>query len=121
MRLGNTSWDSDTITANQWSVLMEGNTKINGDLTITGEIKGGEKDMMGLYEVYVVNTKKEGGVPYLIFAKNEDTAKLKCARKALHAGVGELDEEENDLEYFVRCIGQWKSKKPKEVKIVKEE
>lgn len=79
--------------------------------------KGGEKDMMGLYEVAVVNikTNTQLGTETAI-AKTEDGAKLKV--------IGLLDifhEEPDELEFFVRCVGQWESKRPKEVKIVKEE
>jgi len=76
--------------------------------------QGGEKDMMGLYEVYVVDTKK-GKLLFHndIVAKSEDKAKLRVA-------MGQSPDIPDDVEFFVNCIGQWESKKPREVKIVKE-
>ena len=91
-----------TITANQWNALEIMN-------------QGGEKDMMGLYEVYVVDTKKNTKVLVNdIIAKNEERAKMTVCN-GFDAPVPE------ECEFFVRCIGQWESRKPKEVKIVKEE
>jgi len=79
--------------------------------------KGGEKDMMGLYEIDVVDTKKheiiESGM--MTIAKDETRAKMRVAK------TYNLDLDNEYLEFFVRCIGQWESRKPKEVKIVKEE
>ena len=72
------------------------------------------KDMMGLYEVYIVETKTPKVLESdTVIAKNEERAKIKVAVR-----FGEYDSDY--IEFFVRCIGQWESKKPKEVKIVKE-
>ena len=73
-----------------------------------------DKDMMGLYEVYVVDTKKGKLLIHNdIVAKNEDKAKLRVA-------MGHGTDIPDDVEFFVHCIGTWESRKPKEVKIVKE-
>jgi len=77
--------------------------------------EGGEKDMMGLYEVIAVDTKK--GVKLLhsdVVATDGDKAKMKVA-------FGFEKEVPEHVEFFVRCIGQWESRKPKEVRIVKED
>ena len=78
--------------------------------------KGGEKDMMGLYEVNVVDTKKNQEVleNLRVIAKDEDKAKMFAVTE-----LGKPLDIENH-QFFVRCIGQWESRKPKEVKIVKE-
>jgi len=70
------------------------------------------KDMMGLYEVFVVDKKKGLVVGDTIIAKDERIAE----RKIVFPGDWNLD----DLVFFTRCIGQWKSEKPQKVKIVKE-
>jgi len=93
---------------------ITGNTNINGDLKVTGKIIGGN-DMMGLYEVYVVNTKKQNVHHQKVFAKDEVGARVKALRMADPIGF-----PDDDVEIFVNLIGQWTSKKPKEVKIVKE-
>lgn len=99
----------------QTALDITGNTSINGDLTVTGKIKGG-KDMMGLYEVNVVDTKKNEEVAenIRVIARDEDKAKMMALGE-----IGKIFNIDN-CTFFVRCIGQWESKKPKEVKIVKE-
>jgi len=87
------------------------NTLIDGNLKVTGKIIGGN-DMMGLYEVFVVNKKRSFIVGDTIIAKDERIAE----RKVIFPGDWNLD----DLVFFTRCIGQWKSEKPQKVKIVKE-
>ena len=79
--------------------------------------KGGEKDMMGLYELDIVDTKKHKLIEYAVrrIARGEIKAKMMVAKDY------NLDLENEYLEIFVRCIGQWESRKPKEVKIVKED
>lgn len=79
--------------------------------------EGGEKDMMGLYEVYVVDTKAKHVVTNdRVIAKDADKAKLSVAAK-----LSPQSEFPENLEFFVRCIGEWRDERPKEVKIVKEE
>lgn len=78
--------------------------------------KGGEKDMMGLYQVYIVDTKKNIVLHTpVIIAKSEDRAKMKAVK------LDDIDMDNDYIEVFVDLVGQWGSKKPKEVKIVKEE
>lgn len=88
-------------------------TLIDGNLKVTGKIKGGN-DMMGLYEVNVVDTKKNEEVAenIRVIAKDEDGAKMMALEE-----IGKTLDI-NRVVFFVRCIGTWESKKPKEVKIV---
>jgi len=94
---------------------ITGNTNINGDLKVTGKIIGGN-DMMGLYEVNVVDTKKNEEVAenIRVIAKDEDRAKMVALTE-----IGKSFDIDN-CEFFVLCIGTWESKRPKEVKIVKQ-
>lgn len=74
-----------------------------------------KKDMMRLYQVYIVDTKKNIVLHTpTIIAKSEDKAKMKAVR------LGDVDVENEYIEIFVQVVGEWESKKPKEVKIVKE-
>ena len=80
--------------------------------------KGGEKDMMGLYEIYGVDTKRNVLVDRLTFvAKDETKAKMKF----LHNSSLGNNVDADNLELFTLLIGEWKDEKPREVKIVKEE
>ncbi|KKN72805.1 hypothetical protein LCGC14_0406600 [marine sediment metagenome] len=106
--------------------------RIDGDMSISGKISSKQWEeleeevnklkeankmaQMGLYEVNVVNTKKNEEVEenIRVIAKDEDRAKMVALTE-----IGKSFDIDN-CEFFVRCIGQWESKKPKEVKIVKE-
>jgi len=104
--------------------------KIDGDMSISEKISSKqweelEKEVkklkeankmaqMGLYEVVVVDTKKRKIiVKNIVIARNEDKAKMKVV-------IGHATDISDDVEFFVRCIGAWEDRKPKEVKIVKE-
>jgi len=93
---------------------VDGQALINGDLTVSGQIKE-VKNMMGLYDVYVVDTKKGKVIIHNeVVAKDEDKARIRVA-------IGHtIDLVPDSIEFFVRCIGTWEDKKPREVKIVKE-
>jgi len=91
--------------------ISNGYVYVDGGLTVIEKIKGG-KDMMGLYEVYVVETKKQ------LFAVDQIIAKE--ARIAERKTNIPDDYNLDDCVFFTKLIGEWESKKPKEVKIVKE-
>ena len=105
----------DTISSANCSIVSTGYTPNSFFDYMTN--KGGEKDMMGLYELDIVDTKKHKLIEYAVrrIARGEIKAKMMVAKDY------NLDLENEYLEIFVRCIGQWESRKPKEVKIVKEE
>lgn len=79
---------------------------------IKKKINERSKDMMGLYEVYVVNKKLGKQANDVVVAKDDRIAE----RKVVLPGDWNLD----DLVFFTRLIGEWKSEKPQKVKIVKE-
>lgn len=107
--------NSDAWEYQGYAFRVDGQTLINGDLTVSGQIKE-VKDMLGLYEVYVIDTKAKHIVTNdRLIAKDEDKAKLQVA-----ASLNPQSDFPENLEFFVRCIGQWEDKRPKEVKIVKE-
>lgn len=136
MGLNDLSFTTTTDTTSNWSYIptmvdgQEYAIKIDGDMSISGKIDSKqweelEKEVnklkeankmaqMGLFEVYVVDAKKGKLLIHNdIVAKNEDKAKLRVA-------MGHGTDIPDDVEFFVRCIGTWESRKPKEVKIVKE-
>lgn len=119
-----------TLTKEQWQKFLngwDGDNKLMVGSTpyryygsypelVRGEkINERSKDMMGLYEVYVVNTKTQSVHHQKVFAKDEVGARVKALRTADPIGF-----PDDNVEIFVNLIGQWEDKKPKEVKIVKE-
>ena len=78
-------------------------------ITIKNERSG---NMMGLYEVYVVNKKLNLHAKNAVIAKDDRIAE----RKIGFPEAWDLD----NLVFFTRCIGEWKSEKPQKVKIVKD-
>ena len=109
--------------------------RIEGDMSISGNISSKQWDkleeevkklkeankmaQMGLFEVYVVDTKNRKYMSNILIAKDESAAKLKQAQ-GLQRWLDDNKINEDFIEYFVRTVGIWKDKKPKEVKIVKE-
>jgi len=110
------------------SQIPEYAVNIDGNMTISGTIDSKEINklkeevkkikeankmaQMGLYEIYVVNKKENLHAKNTVIAKDDRIAE----RKVGFPEVWDLD----NLVFFTRCIGQWKSEKPQKVKIVKE-
>lgn len=123
---------SDTNVDWKYHTASEYAIKIDGDMSISGKISSKqweelEKEVkklkeankmaqMGLYEVNVVDTKKNEEVAenIRVIARDEDKAKMVALTE-----IGKSFDIDN-CTFFVRCIGVWEDKKPKEVKIVKE-
>jgi len=73
------------------------------------------RDMMGLYEIYVVDKKNK------VFVGKETVISDDIARAIMIATKRmEVDVENENLTMEAKMIMQWESKKPQEVKIVKE-
>ncbi len=134
-------WQTTSGTTTGWDYILvdvdgqECAIKIDGDMSISGKISSKQWDeleeevnklkeankmaQMGLFEVYVVDTKNRKYMSNVLIAKDESAAKLKQAQ-GLQRWLDDNKVNEDFIEYFVRAIGVWEDKKPKEVKIVKE-
>jgi len=113
MRLAGDDEDAYTGTITWCSTPYEANTGIRIEDDLINQ--GGEKDMVGLYEVTVVNTKtNEFILKHTVVAKDATRAQMKTVRRQ------DIDITNDDIKFFVRMVCEWESKKPKEVKVVKE-
>ncbi len=75
-----------------------------------------DKDMMGLYRVYAVDTKLNEELGEVrVIAKTSQRAVMKSQNKFIDDAA-----DNDDIEFWTELVFEWESKKPKEVKIVKE-
>ncbi len=130
------SWNNTITTSNvtqdwQYYPPQEYAIKIDGDISISGKISSKQWEKLeeevkkikeankmaqvGLYEVYVVDKKNK------VFVGKESVISDDIARAIMIATKRmDIDVENENLAMEAKMVMQWESKKPKEVKIVKD-
>lgn len=124
-----TTGTAGTLTEEQWQGFLEDWGNENKLRTVSTPYFSGwniyddimknkkeDKDMMGLYEVAIVNTKTKEFFCDKFIATSNSSAERRMFKEFPET----MNWDDDYVKVFTHCIAEWEDKKTKEVKIVKE-